>query len=188
MLEHDNIIYLVVHCSATPDHEPATVRDIHAMHQGFGWHGVGYHRVICRDGQVQAGRPDCWVGAHVYGYNDVSLGVCLIGCNSFTAAQFGSLATVLKQWQAEYPSAIICGHRDFAYTEKTCPNFDVVSWCLDQGIDPGVTRPSMHEALTTARQHPTTLAVAGDDGGDCNRAGQAAAGQGGATQSPRRQS
>ncbi len=134
MLEPENIQYLVVHCSATPDHEDLTVRDIHAMHLGFGWHGVGYHRVIRKDGVIEHGRPDCWIGAHVYGHNEISLGVCLIGCDHFTPAQFESLYSVLSQWKSEYPEATICGHRDFTYTEKTCPNFDVTAFCLERGL------------------------------------------------------
>ena len=128
MLEPDNIHYLVVHCADTPDEDDLSVRDIHAMHLGFGWHGVGYHRVIRRDGTIESGRPDCWIGAHVYGLNEHSLGVCLIGRNEFTDAQMAALATVLSQWQTEYPQATICGHCDFESTEKTCPNFDVGAW------------------------------------------------------------
>ncbi|MEE9319148.1 MAG: N-acetylmuramoyl-L-alanine amidase [Granulosicoccus sp.] len=134
MLEAASIQHLVVHCSATPNDEPLTVRDIHAMHLGFGWHGVGYHRVICRDGTIEAGRPDCWIGAHVYGHNEISLGVCLIGCDSFTDAQYDSLEQVLREWQRDYPGAMICGHRDFSFTEKTCPNFDVAAWCRDRQL------------------------------------------------------
>lgn len=134
MLEAGNIQHLVVHCSATPDDDPLTVRDIHAMHLGFGWHGVGYHRVICRDGTIEAGRPDCWIGAHVYGHNEISLGVCLIGCDSFTDEQYDSLEKVLREWQRDYPRAVICGHCDFSFTEKTCPNFDVVAWCRDRHL------------------------------------------------------
>ena len=90
MLEANNIKYLVVHCSDTPDNEPLTARDIHAMHLGFGWHGVGYHRVIGRDGIVEQGRPDYWIGAHVYGHNEESLGVCLIGRIDFTCLLYTS--------------------------------------------------------------------------------------------------
>ena len=79
MLNPQDIAYLVVHCSDTPDDAALTGRDIHQMHLGFGWDGVGYHRVIGRDGVVEPGRPDYWIGAHVKGFNDVSLGVCLIG-------------------------------------------------------------------------------------------------------------
>ncbi len=128
MLDPENIKYLVVHCADTPDNEDIGCREIHAMHLGFGWHGVGYHRVIRRDGTIEPGRPDCWIGAHVYGFNEQSLGVCLIGRSEFTDAQMQSLESVLVDWQKQYPQASICGHCDFDYTEKTCPNFDVSAW------------------------------------------------------------
>lgn len=128
MLEANNIKYLVVHCSDTPDNEPLTAIDIHAMHLGFGWHGVGYHRVINRTGIIEQGRPDYWIGAHVYGHNEISLGVCLIGRSEFTDAQFRSLEEVLRIWTEQYPKAEVVGHRDFEYTEKTCPNFDAKKW------------------------------------------------------------
>lgn len=135
MLDFNDIKYLVVHCSDTPDDEPLVARDIHEMHLGFGWHGVGYHRVINRHGTIEAGRPDYWQGAHVYGHNEISLGVCLIGRNTFTEAQFDALEQVLGEWRKFCPTAAICGHRDFSYTDKTCPNFDVAAWCLSRGID-----------------------------------------------------
>lgn len=132
MLEIDSVRYLVVHCSDTPDDEPLTARDIHAMHLGFGWHGVGYHRVINRDGVVEHGRPDYWIGAHVYGHNEESVGVCLIGRNKFTDSQFQSLEEVLREWTSKYPKAEVVGHCDFEYTEKTCPNFDAKRWWLSR--------------------------------------------------------
>lgn len=134
MLHPDNIKYLVVHCSDTPDDEDLSISDIHAMHLGFGWHGVGYHRVIRRDGEIQHGRPDCWIGAHVYSYNEVSLGVCLLGCNWFTEQQLDSLELVLRHWRRQHPGAEIRGHCDFENTTKTCPNFDVAAWCIERHI------------------------------------------------------
>lgn len=128
MLEADNIRYLVVHCSDTPDDDPITAKDIHTMHLGFGWHGVGYHRIINRDGFVEQGRPDYWIGAHVYGHNEISLGVCLIGRTDFTDAQFNSLETILREWTDKHPQAEVVGHCDFDYTEKTCPNFNAKAW------------------------------------------------------------
>ena len=134
MLEKQNIRHLVVHCSDTADDAAVTVRDIHAMHLGFGWDGIGYHRVIERDGSIHRGRPDYWVGAHVKGHNETSLGVCLIGRTHFTAAQFVALESVLRGWIKAYPDATICGHCDFDYTNKTCPNFNVANWCRQQGL------------------------------------------------------
>ena len=142
MLSADHIRYLVVHCSDTPDDEAIGAREIHAMHLGFGWHGIGYHRVINRDGIVETARPDYWQGAHVYGHNEISLGVCLIGRNAFTDAQFDALEGVLREWQAEYSTATICGHRDFSYTDKTCPNFNVAHWCASRGLSVGPSAPA----------------------------------------------
>lgn len=136
-LDPANVRHLVVHCSATPDDAPITAREIHAMHLGFGWHGIGYHRVIARDGTIEGGRPDYWVGAHVYGRNEASLGVCLVGCEAFTDAQLDSLELVLRFWREDYPGATVCGHRDFPGTDKTCPNMDVGAFCRAREIDPG---------------------------------------------------
>jgi N-acetylmuramoyl-L-alanine amidase len=132
MLQASDIRYLVVHCSDTDD--DLTASDIHAMHLGFGWDGIGYHAVIIKDGTIEQGRPHFWSGAHVYGHNEKSLGVCLIGRNDFTSEQMTALDGLLRDWIARYPQARICGHRDFPSTQKTCPNFDVVAWVKDHGL------------------------------------------------------
>ena len=134
ILHHKNIHYLVVHCSDTDNDDPITAKDIHQMHLGFGWDGVGYHRIITRDGMVEHGRPDYWVGAHVFEHNKESLGVCLIGRNDFTPPQMDGLAMVLTDWRQHYPNAVICGHCDFDNTEKTCPNFDAAAWATARNI------------------------------------------------------
>ena len=148
LLDSDAIELLVVHCSDTPDDEPLRARDIQAMHLGFGWDGIGYHRVIGRDGLCEAGRPEYWRGAHVRGVNDRSLGVCLIGRHNFTAAQMDSLAALLAEWQQRYPQARIVGHRDAVETHKTCPNFDAAAWwqqhrTRDAGTSMMVSVPSL---------------------------------------------
>ena len=42
------------------------------MHLNFGWDGIGYHKIIRRDGTLENGRPEFWVGAHTYGLNEKS--------------------------------------------------------------------------------------------------------------------
>lgn len=129
MLISNNIKFLVVHCSDTDNNLNLSAADIHKMHLGFGWNGIGYHKVINRNGEVQDGRPEYWIGAHVKGKNHVSLGVCLIGKNNFTKKQYQSLEKVLRKWTSLYPQAKIIGHCDTGNTQKTCPNFDVQKWC-----------------------------------------------------------
>ena len=87
MLQADDIRYIVVHCSDTPDEDGLGAADIHAMHLGFGWDGAGYHAIITRDGICHPGRPEYWQGAHVKGRNHDSVGVCLIGRSNFTPDQ-----------------------------------------------------------------------------------------------------
>lgn len=137
ILTPKDVNYLVVHCSASEDDVDMSSSDIHEMHLGFGWHGIGYHRVIRRSGQLEMGRPEYWTGAHVLGFNDQSVGVCMIGCNEFTDEQFKTLEATLREWRERYPKATICGHCDFSYTEKTCPNFNVADWCQSKGINVG---------------------------------------------------
>jgi len=126
MLESNNVKLIVVHCSDTNDKENLKAIDIHKMHLGFGWDGIGYHKVICR--------PEYWIGAHTKSKNDISLGVCLIGSNKFTKKQYISLEKVLRKWKLLYPKAKILGHRDVGNTKKTCPNFDVISWSKNKNI------------------------------------------------------
>ena len=104
------------------------------MHLNFGWDGIGYHKVICKSGKVENGRPEYWIGAHVKGKNDISLGVCLIGRDYFTKLQFSALEKILREWKFLYPNAKILGHCDTGNTTKTCPNFDVKIWCRDKNL------------------------------------------------------
>lgn len=134
MLDKNKINILVVHCSDTPDKKNLRAIDIHKMHLNFGWDGIGYHKIICRNGDIENGRPEYWIGAHTFGKNKNSLGVCLIGQTNFTELQFNSLELILKEWKINYPNAEIKGHRNAIATKKTCPNFNVKAWCEIRGL------------------------------------------------------
>ncbi|MES9814752.1 MAG: N-acetylmuramoyl-L-alanine amidase [Candidatus Thiodiazotropha sp.] len=132
-----SISKIIVHCSDTPDHWDIGAKEIHAWHLAppFNFDGIGYHRVIRRDGTIEHGRPDYWSGAHCKGHNTGSLGVCLIGQTQFTAAQMDSLDTLIQQWRRQYPTIkSIAGHRDYN-PGKTCPNFDVNQWLKVRKLD-----------------------------------------------------
>jgi len=72
LIKKNDIRYIIVHCSDTNNNDTAI--DIHKLHISFGWDGIGYHKVICRSGKVENGRPEYWIGAHVKGKNNISLG------------------------------------------------------------------------------------------------------------------
>lgn len=134
-----SIKYIAVHCSATQPKHNFGVDDIRTMHLKRGFNDVGYHFIIKRDGTVQEGRKLDVAGAHVMGYNNQSLGVCLIGGinaqgkseNNYTLEQFASLAQVIVMLKDKFPKATVQGHRDFPNVAKDCPCFDVKAWYKD---------------------------------------------------------
>ena len=141
---HTDVI--VIHCSATSpflDIGAGEIRTLHSSPKGemvpwnggqmpaFGWDDIGYHYVVRRDGRVERGRDINAIGAHVKGYNSVSIGICLIGGGDgkfdFTKGQMWSLEKLITATLGVFPHAAVRGHND--YTKyKTCPNFDVKMW------------------------------------------------------------
>lgn len=132
--------YIAVHCSATRPGMEWGAREIDRAHRQRGFERIGYHYVIKRCGEVEPGRGEDEMGAHVRRHNHDSVGVCLVGGvddelkpeNNFTAAQFDALAGLLRVLRRKYPGAKIQGHRDFAGVDKACPSFDVGEWL--QGV------------------------------------------------------
>lgn len=115
---------VVIHCSDSP-HRGDTAEDIHAWHLQRGWVGIGYHYVITEFGEVEYGRPEYWVGSHVRNHNTKSLGICLIGRDTFTDKQMEALRTLVKDIKTRHGDKIsVVGHRNLD-PGKTCPNFDV---------------------------------------------------------------
>lgn len=92
---------------------------------------IGYHFVIHLDGTVETGRHLDEVGAHVYGHNAKSIGICLIGSGRYTSEQWVALDTLVEHLRELYPLAKVKGHYQ-TDAGKTCPNFDVPGW-MDSG-------------------------------------------------------
>lgn len=125
---------IIVHCTATPDGRPVTIREITQWHKQRGFSTIGYHYVVMLDGTVCNGRNVDIVGAHCTNHNSHSIGVCYVGGldkvtkqpkDTRTPAQKYALVTLLKKLKALYPKAKIYGHRDFS--AKACPCFDAKS-------------------------------------------------------------
>lgn len=138
---------LIIHCSATTVSQDIGVSEIRQMHTKRGWSDIGYHYVIRRSGKVEIGRDldkdgdiDEEVGAHAFGWNANSIGICLVGGANkqglgeanFTELQMVALAAFLVAKREEYPGAVVIGHRDTG-AKKDCPSFDVSGW-LKTGI------------------------------------------------------
>lgn len=123
------MIKAIIHCSDSPQGRGDNAETIHKWHKERGWDGIGYHYVILESGVVENGRPEYWTGSHAKGHNN-SIGICLIGKDEFTHAQFISLEALIKEHQ--WTSDEVVGH--YAVSEKTCPNFDVEQYLVSIGV------------------------------------------------------
>lgn len=169
---------IVIHCSASPNADSlyrgqpgqANFRNpaqtIDSWHAERGFHraeeflrrqepklkAIGYHYVIDRAGLVLCGRHVDEVGAHAQGYNAKSIGICMVGIDQYSPAQWSSLAHLVTcevaritgrngpadrrdpltqgacvSWARKHNIRIV-GHRDLPNVRKTCPGFDVSTW------------------------------------------------------------
>lgn len=145
---------IIIHCSATPNGQRLNVQDIDRMHRARGFRrnpaligynnpqltSIGYHFVIYINGAVSIGRGIEEIGAHARGFNKTSIGVCMVGTDRFTNAQWISLKANIEGLKRQFPQARIVGHRDLSpdlngdgiiepreYL-KICPGFDVNAW------------------------------------------------------------
>ena len=122
---------IVVHCSDSGDSQDIGRKEIDEWHKARGWHSIGYHWVIRRDGTIEQGRPEHMIGAHVSGHNLDTIGICLVGRKDFTAqlpALYGMLSGLLAKYKLDYSS--IYGHYQLD-PNKTCPNINIPQLILD---------------------------------------------------------
>tara|TARA_R110002167_G_C12480759_1_gene634577 strand:+ start:206 stop:586 length:381 start_codon:yes stop_codon:yes gene_type:complete len=120
-----------VHCTATNPKQDFEASDIDRWHKARGWSGIGYHYVIKLDGTTETGRPIEKAGAHAFGYNKRSIGVCYVGgvdmngkpSDTRTDEQKRALKALIGLLRKEYPKATVHGHNEFS--NKACPSFNV---------------------------------------------------------------
>lgn len=148
---------IIIHCS---DSSWGCAREIRKWHtdpepNGRGWSDIGYHFVILNgralpdlylaslDGSIEVGRrldgntyiePN-EMGIHALGYNEKSIGICLIGEkkngeSTFTMEQFYSLRELCLELCCMFhvePNAVLghCETDSGKAQGKTCPDFDV---------------------------------------------------------------
>lgn len=135
---------IVVHCSATKNEMIVPASVIDRWHKKRGWDAgevgapflrhIGYHLVIQPTGEVEQGRPLNVQGAHCRGFNRDTIGICLIGNDRFTRAQFLALQEKIEALRMVFniPIHEIYTHNDKT-NAKTCPNMrsaDLVVWLM----------------------------------------------------------
>lgn len=142
MAQRTRTDYIVIHCAATPPKADIGRKEIDQWHRDKGWAGIGYHYVIRRNGELEIGRAEDAVGAHVENHNSNSVAICMVGGidtsgapdNNFTREQWDTLPNIVARLRERYPNAKVLGHRDFKGVAKACPSFDVPTWAEANGF------------------------------------------------------
>lgn len=131
-----NINLIIIHCAATTpvmDIGADVIRKWHVDDNG--WSDIGYHHVIRRNGLIEPGREHKTPGAHAKGYNEKSIGICMVGgidmeskphCN-FTRHQWAALPNLINDLLQKFPGAQVIGHHD-VNPHKSCPGFNVAAY------------------------------------------------------------
>lgn len=99
-----------------------TAEQIHQWHLNNGWEGAGYHFLVRKDGQIYRLRPEAFVGAHAYGSNYNSIGICAEGNfenESMPEAQKNSLIELVSYLKGKYGISKVLKHSDVNNT--ACP-------------------------------------------------------------------
>lgn len=103
--------------------EKATPEQIHQQHLNKGWAGAGYNLYVRKNGAIYELRDIDCVGAHAYGSNSNSVGICCEGnfeVEQMTDAQVESVRWLLNTYLKEkYGKLPVKRHRDVCAT--SCP-------------------------------------------------------------------
>lgn len=101
----------------------ATPEEIHRWHLNNGWAGAGYNLYVRKDGTIYELRDIDCVGAHAYGSNSNSVGICCEGnfeVEQMTDAQVESVKWLLNTYLKErYGKLPVKKHKDVCAT--SCP-------------------------------------------------------------------
>lgn len=145
---------IVIHCSATPPSMDIGRDEINLWHVKRGWSSIGYHWVIRRDGTQELGRSPAVAGAHAYGFNQTTYGICLVGGvdsegepeDNYTEAQYATLALLVATLlRDEHQLQFVVGHRELPDVKKACPCFDVYSWYQQHSLIVNLLERNEHE-------------------------------------------
>ena len=114
------ITMLVVHCTA--GHSRETVESIMAGFRRHGWRTPGYHYVIDAAGTAHRLLDERRIANGVKGHNRHAIHIAYTGgidsrghaTDNRTPAQRSAMTRLLARLKAQYPRAIILGHRDLS--------------------------------------------------------------------------
>lgn len=134
-----------------------SVEVIHNYHKSIGYAGIGYHFYVRKDGLIYKGRDIDMVGAHAYGSNYDSIGVCAEGNfneEEMNDTQKSSLKELVSYLKATYGIDLVQAHRDVDST--SCPGdnypFEEIANSEPQPTPPEPPTPSGDEQIRAIQE------------------------------------
>lgn len=98
------------------------VESIDRVHKNKGWVCIGYHFYVRKDGSIYRGRQENAVGAHAYGSNSTSIGICAEGnfeTDIMPEIQKQSIIELVNYLKNKYQITKVLRHKDVNST--ACP-------------------------------------------------------------------
>ena len=115
------------------------VEGIDRIHKGKGWTCIGYHFYVRKDGSIYRGRKENAVGAHAYGSNMTSIGICAEGnfeTDVMSNAQKNAIIELVNYLKGKYGISKVIRHKDVNAT--ACPG---KNYPFNEIVKAQVTKP-----------------------------------------------
>ncbi len=115
------------------------VEGIDRIHKGKGWTCIGYHFYVRKDGSIYRGRKENAVGAHAYGSNMTSIGICAEGnfeTDVMSDAQKNAIIELVNYLKGKYGISKVIRHKDVNAT--ACPG---KNYPFNEIVNAKVTKP-----------------------------------------------
>jgi N-acetyl-anhydromuramyl-L-alanine amidase AmpD len=140
---------IILHHAAATN---CTVEDVDRWHKGNGWTCIGYHFFVNKKGEVYRGRKENTVGAHAYGSNTDSIGICAEGNfekETMPEAQKKAIQELVAYLKDKYGISKVQKHRDVNATAcpgKNYPFDEIVNYTEEK--KPIETKPEAPKSTT----------------------------------------
>ena len=118
---------IILHHSLTEDGKTVSWNAIRQYHLKKGWNGIGYHfgiELVGNHYEILIGRLPTEIGAHCYGVNKSSLGICFVGNFDLEEPPLeqlnvgrGLIRSLMEVFNIS--SEWVKGHCE--YSQKSCP-------------------------------------------------------------------
>lgn len=141
---------VIIHCSDSPDTMDIGLAEIEGWHRqrfsGISINGhmiyCGYHYIVRRNGIIEVGRPEQYIGAHAKGHNAHSIGVCWVGRDTPAQKQEIMLMGLVRNLMIRYNLSVasVIGHCE-VQPAKTCPNMDMTEFRAQLAASMGMPIP-----------------------------------------------